>query len=337
MCGCARVYAHESAVGIYIYCDARLGRQAQTEGQTEMTTQMIQLDNSYEIICRGGRTGTKLHISHEGSSTAQCGHWFKANCINFKIEEATDEAILRSIENFCSKCIGEFSHYRIATNLEELQALREARKDVEQLGTPEDDAAIASVMNPEKDSTMATTAERELNSRLDGDLEASDVKSIRMWYNRQERSWVVYPSTSEADSTLGIQAGESTYIGSGKDDALDVAIGQSHDFDSAPVIHQQTTIIREIDAAAPVATDDSLGLVTAAKGDRQITVVRKVVLEYHYTIGIGDNDSLKEAAHMAVELGTPIGADSRDVSPKFDVTVTEEGKSPQTFSSIELS
>ena len=62
------------------------------------------------IICRGGRTGRKLHAAFAGSSCLNCGHWLRASASYFKVAELTKE----NVEKFrakgyemCEKCFGQ--------------------------------------------------------------------------------------------------------------------------------------------------------------------------------------------------------------------------------------
>ena len=66
-------------------------------------------DNIFKdnIICRGGRTGRKLHQSSKGSSVLFCGHWLKANAIHFKVADYSSEKVLQLREegySLCEKC-----------------------------------------------------------------------------------------------------------------------------------------------------------------------------------------------------------------------------------------
>jgi hypothetical protein len=50
-----------------------------------------------KILCKGGRTGTKIHFAFIGSSVLDCGTWVKHDVRHFKVTSA-------SVENLCDKC-----------------------------------------------------------------------------------------------------------------------------------------------------------------------------------------------------------------------------------------
>lgn len=54
-----------------------------------------------QIFCRGGRTGTKVHVSYSGSSCLGCGHWCKHIVDNWKVTAAQADTMTR-----CEKCFG---------------------------------------------------------------------------------------------------------------------------------------------------------------------------------------------------------------------------------------
>ena len=60
------------------------------------------------IICRGGRTGKKLHAAHPGSSVLNCGHWLKVAANHFKVADLTPERKKYYAESkahvLCEKC-----------------------------------------------------------------------------------------------------------------------------------------------------------------------------------------------------------------------------------------
>jgi hypothetical protein len=51
------------------------------------------------IFCRGGRTGTKVHIAYSGSSCLGCGHWCKHLVNNWQVTAAQADKMTR-----CEKC-----------------------------------------------------------------------------------------------------------------------------------------------------------------------------------------------------------------------------------------
>lgn len=57
------------------------------------------------------------------------------------------------------------------------------------------------------------------------------VDHIGYWYNRSERAWVI-----QALSVEGYQVGASEYIGSGKEDALEVAAEMAADNGNVNII-----------------------------------------------------------------------------------------------------
>lgn len=54
-----------------------------------------------QIFCRGGRTGTKVHIAYSGSSCLGCGHWCKYIVDIWKVTEEQADKMTR-----CEKCFG---------------------------------------------------------------------------------------------------------------------------------------------------------------------------------------------------------------------------------------
>jgi len=59
------------------------------------------------IICRGGRTGHKLHLAYTGSSVLHCGHWLKTSAVHFKVDvynATTLEQRINSRALLCEKC-----------------------------------------------------------------------------------------------------------------------------------------------------------------------------------------------------------------------------------------
>ena len=55
-----------------------------------------------DFFCRGGRTGQKIHLGHNGSSVLQCGHWCKTNVSAFKVRD--EDAAKAPASRFCEKC-----------------------------------------------------------------------------------------------------------------------------------------------------------------------------------------------------------------------------------------
>jgi hypothetical protein len=53
------------------------------------------------ILCKGGRTGTKVHLAFAGASGSNCGHWFKYAVGNFKVTAVQADKMVR-----CEKCFG---------------------------------------------------------------------------------------------------------------------------------------------------------------------------------------------------------------------------------------
>jgi hypothetical protein len=58
------------------------------------------------IFCRGGRTGSKLHLSSPGSSVLNCGHWLKASASHFQLPVATALVWIDNSKGsvLCEKC-----------------------------------------------------------------------------------------------------------------------------------------------------------------------------------------------------------------------------------------
>jgi hypothetical protein len=69
-----------------------------------MTNQEIRRKCDDEIFCRGGYTGVKIHRAYPGSSVTCCGHWMRANAVNFALDGVTDEHIEQA---GCEKCFGK--------------------------------------------------------------------------------------------------------------------------------------------------------------------------------------------------------------------------------------
>ena len=57
------------------------------------------------IVCRGGRTGAKLHLAHKTSSGLRCGRWIKAQAHHYeaRIDNKADDEVCN---NACEKCFG---------------------------------------------------------------------------------------------------------------------------------------------------------------------------------------------------------------------------------------
>ncbi len=60
--------------------------------------------NTDEILCRGGRTGRKVHSAHAKSSSTRCGHWLKTHASRFRVSALTADAVERAGKNLCQSC-----------------------------------------------------------------------------------------------------------------------------------------------------------------------------------------------------------------------------------------
>jgi hypothetical protein len=62
------------------------------------------MDSRY-IVCRGGRSGKKIHLAAKGSTVLNCGKWLKTSVTHFEISK-TYRAPLGQL---CEKCFDMLS------------------------------------------------------------------------------------------------------------------------------------------------------------------------------------------------------------------------------------
>ena len=61
------------------------------------------------ILCKGGRTGRKVHMANPGSSVTSCGHWMKHLAVHFKVDDDSLANRQAHKPHLCERCFGKQS------------------------------------------------------------------------------------------------------------------------------------------------------------------------------------------------------------------------------------